>query len=46
VVAIMPLVYGARSSAWYRRAVLPWGSAAIASLALVWLVQRAVFPTG
>jgi HupE / UreJ protein len=46
VLAIMPLVYGVRSSLFYRRAVLPWGSAAIASLALVWLVQRALMPGG
>jgi hypothetical protein len=25
----------------YRRAVMPWGSSAIAALALVWFVQRA-----
>jgi len=46
VLAVMPLVYGIRSSLFYRRAVLPWGSAAIASLALVWLVQRAFLPGG
>ena len=46
VVTVMPLVYALRSSAFYRRAVLPWGSAAIASLALVWLVQRALLPAG
>ncbi len=46
VFAIMPLVYAARASVFYRRAFLPWGSAAIASLALVWLVQRAFLPTG
>ena len=27
----------------YRRTVMPWGSAAIAGLALAWLVQRAFF---
>lgn len=43
VVAVMPIVYGLRSGAFYRRAIMPWGSAAIATLALVWLVQRAVF---
>jgi len=42
VLVVMPLVYRARSSPLYRRTVMPWGSAAIASLALVWLVQRAV----
>jgi hypothetical protein len=46
VVTIMPLVYGLRSSVFYRRTILPWGSAAIASLALVWLVQRAFLPVG
>jgi hypothetical protein len=38
----MPIVYAIRSSLVYRRAVLPWGSAAIAMIALVWLVQRAL----
>jgi len=42
----MPLIYSARSGAFYRRTLMPWGSAGIAALALVWLVQRAVFPTG
>ncbi len=42
VAAIMPLAYALRSTAVYRRTLLPWGSAAIASLALVWLVQRAL----
>jgi HupE / UreJ protein len=46
VLAVMPLVYLMRTSAFYRRGLLPWGSAAIASLALVWLVQRALLPTG
>lgn len=46
VLTVMPLVYLMRSSLFYRRALLPWGSAAIASLALVWLVQRALLPTG
>ncbi len=40
VLAVMPLIYALRSGAFYRRAVMPWGSAAIAALALVWLVQR------
>jgi len=30
----------------YRQAILPWGSAVIAGLAFVWLVQRAVLATG
>jgi hypothetical protein len=46
VVTIMPIVYGLRSSVFYRRGLMPWGSAAIASLAAVWLVQRAVFASG
>jgi hypothetical protein len=46
VLALMPLVYAIRSQPFYRRALLPWGSAAIASLALVWLVQRALLPAG
>jgi hypothetical protein len=29
-----------------RRIVMPFGSAAIAVVAMVWLVQRAFFPTG
>jgi len=46
VMAIMPLVYAVRASLFYRRSVLPWGSAAIASLAFVWLLQRAFLPSG
>ena len=46
VVALMPLAYLMRASLFYRRGLLPWGSAAIASLALVWLVQRAFLPVG
>ena len=41
VLAVMPLAYLMRSTAFYRRGVMPWGSSAIAALALVWLVQRA-----
>jgi hypothetical protein len=41
VLAVMPLAYVLRSTAFYRRGVMPWGSSAIAALALVWLVQRA-----
>jgi len=41
----MPAVYCFRKELLYRRTVLPWGSAAIATLALVWLVQRAFFPS-
>ncbi len=46
VLTVMPIVYGLRAGAVYRRAVMPWGSAVIAAVALVWLVQRAVFPSG
>ena len=46
VLAVMPIVYGLRTGALYRRAVMPWGSGLIAVVALVWLVQRAFFPTG
>jgi hypothetical protein len=45
VLGVMPLVYLLRSGSFYRRAVMPWGSAAIAGIALVWFVQRAFFPT-
>jgi hypothetical protein len=46
VLAVMPVVYQLRAGRLYRNAVLPWGSAAIASLALVWLVQRAFLAPG
>lgn len=42
VLAVMPLAYLYRYSAFYRRGVMPWGSTAIAGLAAVWLVQRAL----
>jgi hypothetical protein len=38
----MPIAYGLRASRFYQRAVMPWGSSAIAGLALVWFVQRAI----
>ena len=41
VLVVMPVVYRLRVKLLYRDAILPWGSAAIAGLALVWLVQRA-----
>jgi hypothetical protein len=44
VLAVMPAVYWLRTGDLYRRTLMPWGSAAIAGLALVWLVQRAFFP--
>ena len=46
VLTVMPLIYGLRSAILYRRAIMPFGSAIIAALALVWLVQRAFLPTG
>jgi hypothetical protein len=45
VLTVMPLAYAMRRGGLYRRAVLPWGSAAIAGLALIWFVQRAFLPT-
>jgi hypothetical protein len=46
VLAVMPLIYGLRTGAIYRRTLMPWGSAVIAAVALLWLVQRAFLPTG
>jgi hypothetical protein len=46
VLAVMPIVYALRTGVLYRRALMPWGSALIAAVALVWLVQRAFLPTG
>jgi hypothetical protein len=42
VLAIMPIAYALRASRFYQRAIMPWGSTAIAGLALVWFVQRAI----
>lgn len=42
VACVMPLIYALRYAKFYRRAVLPWASAAIAVVAFVWLVQRAI----
>jgi hypothetical protein len=42
VLAIMPLIYAMRASRLYQRTLVPWGSTAIAGLALVWFVQRAM----
>ena len=42
VLAVMPAAYVLRSTAFYRRGVMPWGSSAIAALAMVWFVQRAL----
>ncbi len=41
VLLIMPLAYAMRQAAIYERLVLPVGSAGVAALAGVWLVQRA-----
>lgn len=41
VLAVMPVVYHLRNGALYRNRLMPLGSAAIAALALVWVVQRA-----
>jgi len=42
VTCVMPLIYALRYASFYRRAVLPWASAVIAAVAMVWLVQRAI----
>jgi HupE / UreJ protein len=42
VLAVMPLAYLLRSTRFYQGTLMPWGSSAIAGLALVWLIQRAV----
>jgi hypothetical protein len=44
VLLVMPLIYSVRRATLYQRAVLPLGSAAIALLATVWLMQRALGP--
>jgi hypothetical protein len=44
VLLVMPVIYILRKGALYRNAIMPWGSAAICALALVWLVQRAFYP--
>jgi hypothetical protein len=41
VVAVMPVAYLLRATKFYQRGLVPWGSSAIASLALVWFIQRA-----
>jgi hypothetical protein len=45
VLSVMPIIYLIRAGAFYRRGVMPWGSAVIAAIATVWLVQRAIFPS-
>jgi hypothetical protein len=42
VAAVMPVAYLLRRTRFYQRGVMPWGSTAIACLALVWFVQRAM----
>jgi hypothetical protein len=42
VLTVMPAIYLMRTHDAYRRRLLPWGSAVIATLAGVWLVQRAL----
>jgi len=42
VLAVMPVAYAIRATTFYRKTVMQWGSSAIATLALVWLVQRVV----
>jgi hypothetical protein len=41
VVAVMPVAYLLRATRFYQGTLMPWGSTAIAGLALVWLIQRA-----
>jgi len=41
VLAVMPVAYAVRATPFYRHTVMQWGSSAIATLALVWFVQRA-----
>jgi hypothetical protein len=40
VLSVMPLAYLVRATRFYQRGLMPWGSTAIAGLALVWFVQR------
>jgi hypothetical protein len=40
VLAVMPMAYLLRATRFYQRALMPWGSTAIAGLALVWFIQR------
>jgi hypothetical protein len=42
VLAVMPLAYFLRATNFYRRGIMPWGSSAIACLAVFWFVQRAL----
>ena len=45
VLTVMPVIYACRAGVFYRRGLMPWGSAAIALIATLWLVQRAIFPS-
>jgi len=40
VVAVMPLIYLARSQRWYSGGVLPLGSCALGAAGFVWMLQR------
>ncbi len=40
VLAVMPLAYLLRATRFYQRGLMPWGSTAIAGLALFWFIQR------
>ena len=42
VLAVMPLAFAVRATTFYRQTVMRWGSSAVATLAFVWLIQRAV----
>ena len=44
VLTVMPVVYHLRNGSLYRDRLMPLGSAGIAALALVWVVQRAFLP--
>jgi len=46
VLGVMPIVYSLRNGSLYRNRLMPLGSAGIAALALVWVVQRALLPSG
>jgi hypothetical protein len=42
VLLVMPLAYSLRATLFYRHTLMRWGSSAIAALAMVWLLQRAI----
>jgi hypothetical protein len=43
VLVAVPVAYALRTTAFYQRGVMPWGSALVALLAGWWCVERAVF---